>query len=110
MSDVGIPYTQEKLHKDCIAPKNEVQGSFFGSLGVFLGNQLGTACSAHLDVRSLRMNMLKKHLIPVVCNIRDSIGDLLFQKDNAAIHKVKNVTEWLESVNVDTMEHSLTRP
>jgi hypothetical protein len=36
----------------------------------------------------------------------DSIGDPLFQQDNAPIHKAKKVTGWFKSVNVDTMEHS----
>jgi hypothetical protein len=51
------------------------------------------------------MDMLKEHLLPVVYDIRDSIGDPLFQQDNAPIHKAKMVTDWFESVNVDTMEH-----
>jgi transposase len=51
------------------------------------------------------MDMLKEHLLPVVYDIRDSIGVPLFQQDNAPIHKAKTVTEWFEFVNIDTMEH-----
>jgi len=37
------------------------------------------------------MDMLKEHLLPAAHNTRASIGDPLFQQDNAPIHKAKKV-------------------
>jgi hypothetical protein len=60
-----------------------------------------------LNVRSMLSSTWNVERTPAtgVYDIGDSIGDPLFQKDDAPIRKAKMATESFESVNVDAMEH-----
>ena len=42
---------------------------------------------------------------PVVQRINDTIGDAIFQQDNAPVHTASVVTEWLEQHNIQIDEH-----
>ncbi len=49
--------------------------------------------------------MLQENLDTVINTIRNGIGDLLFQQNNAPIHKAGVMMEWLENSNIDVAEH-----
>ena len=63
---------------------------------------------AHLE-KSVNANvylrMLHRYLLPIVYKIHDTIGDPLFQQDNAPIHKAGRVMKFFENHNINFLTH-----
>jgi transposase len=97
----------EKWFKDCIAPKRKGKGISLMVWGCFWGRNRGTFCP--LVVKSVNQHvyirLLKYLLLPVIQRIHDTIGDPIFQQDNAPVHKAKAVMEFLEKYNIQVDDH-----
>ena len=63
---------------------------------------------AHLE-KSVNANvylrMLHRYLLPIVYKIHNTIGDPVFQQDNAPIHKAGCVMRFFEKYNIDLLTH-----
>ena len=51
------------------------------------------------------LKLLEYLVLPVVQCINDTIGDAVFQQDNAPGHTASVVTEWFERYNIQVDEH-----
>ena len=51
------------------------------------------------------LKLLEYFVLPVVQCISDTIGDTVFQQDNAPVHTASVVTEWFEQYNIQVDEH-----
>jgi transposase len=97
----------EKWKTECIAPKKKGKGVSLMVWGCFWGKNRGTFCP--LIVKSVNAHVYVKVLeylvLPVVQRIQNTIGDPVFQQDNAPVHTAGIVTEWLEQHNIQVDAH-----
>ena len=74
--------------------------------GCFWGKNRGTFCP--FVVKSVNARVYLKWpeypVLPVVQRINDTIGDAVFQQDDAPVHTV-SVTEWFEQQNIQVDEN-----
>ena len=49
--------------------------------------------------------MLHRYLLPIVYKIHNTIGDPVFQQDNALIHKAGRIMQFFEKYNIDLLTH-----
>jgi transposase len=98
---------QEKWYRDCICPKAKGKGVSLMVWGCFWGSHRGTF--APLVVKSVNATIyikLLEYLVkPVINRVNDTLGDAVFQQDNAPIHKAKIVMEWFEQQNIQVDDH-----
>ena len=73
----------------------------------FWGKYCGTFCLFVVQSvnASVDLKWLEYLVFPVVQRINDTIGDAVFQQDNAPVHTASVITEWLEQHNVQVDEH-----
>jgi len=88
----------EKWLKDCIAPKWKGKGISVMVWGCFWGCNHATFCL--LIVRSVNkgvcIKLLEYLLFPVLKHIHDTLGDSIFQQDNAPVYKAAVVMDFFE--------------
>ena len=51
------------------------------------------------------IKLLEYTVLPVVQRTNDSIGDAVFQQDNAPVHTASVATEWFEQHNIPVNKH-----
>jgi hypothetical protein len=78
----------------------------------FWGKCRGPLVPIHdLSVTSrVYLSLLEEHLTPVMQDIANSIGDPVFQQDNAPIHKARLVMGWLDEMGFDVEDHPPVSP
>ena len=75
--------------------------------GCFGRENRGTFCPFVVKSVNARvyLKLLEYLVLPVVQRINDTIGDPVFQQDNAPVHTASVVTEWFEQYNIQVDEH-----
>ena len=75
--------------------------------GCFLGENRRTFCPFVVKSANARvyLKLLEYLVLPVMQRINDTIGDAVFQQDNAPVHTASVVTEWFERYNIQVNEH-----
>jgi transposase len=90
------------LFKDCIAPKRKGRVISLMVWGCFWGRNCGTFCP--LIVKSLNkgvyVKLLEYLLLPVLKCVHDTLGDSIFQQDNAAVHTTAVVMDFFKKFNI----------
>ena len=51
------------------------------------------------------ISLLDEHLPPVMQEIEQAVGDLLFQQDNARVHTALDTRKWFEENGIDLEDH-----
>ena len=99
----GTP--SEKWKPECITPKKG-QRSFRDGLGLLWRGNRETFCP--FVVKSVNagvyLKLLECLVLPVAQRINDTIGDAVFQQDNAPVLLHQFATEWFEQHNIQVDE------
>ena len=97
----------EKWKTECIAPKKKGKGVSVMVWGCFWGKNRGTFCP--FVVKSVKatvyLKVLEYLVLPVMQRINDTIGNAVFQQDNAPVHTASIVTEWFAQHNIQVDKH-----
>ena len=86
--------------------KGKRQRGFCDGLGQFLGGKSRDFLSLVVKSVGARvyLQLLEYLVLPVMQRINDTIGDAVFQQDNAPVHTTSVVTEWFERYNIQVDE------
>ena len=78
--------------------------------GCFLGKNRGAFCPFVVKSVNARvyLKLLEYLVLPVVQRVNDTIGDAVFQQDNAPVHTASVVTEWFEQYKFRLINTLLT--
>jgi transposase len=92
----------EKWFKDCIAPKRKGKGISLMVWGCFWGRNRGTFCPLIVKSvnKSVYVKLLEYLLLPVLKRVQDTLGDSIFQQDNAPVHKAAVVMDFFKKYNI----------
>ena len=79
---------------------------FCDGLGLFLGGKSKAFCPFVVKSVNARvyLKLLEYLVLLVVQRVNGTIGDAVFQQDNAPVHTAL-VTEWFEQQNIQVDEH-----
>ena len=77
------------------------QESFINGLGLLLGEKPWNFLPAYCPTCEL----LEYLVLTFLQRIHNTIGDPVFQQDNAPVHTARIVTEWLEEYNIQADAH-----
>jgi len=102
----------EKWHKDCIQGATKGPGVKLMVWACFWGNQKGPlmpVLERSVD-RWVYIGILEDGLIDVLQEVQDTLGDPLFQQDNATIHVAGDTMAWFEENNIQVMEWPACSP
>ena len=102
----------ERLHTDCIHPKENNKGIALMVSGCFWGKPRGSLIPITRTINKTRyVRLLRRYLFPVFHQmISCCIDDFLFQQNNFPVHKAYSVMDCLEANKIDIIEHSLYSP
>ena len=83
------------------------QRGFCDGLGLFLGENRGTFCPFVVKSVNARvyLKLLEYLVLLVMQHTKDTVGDAVFQQDNAPVHTASVVTEWFERYNIQVDKH-----
>jgi transposase len=92
----------EKWFKDCIAPKRKGKGISLMVWVCFWGRNRGTFCPLIVKSvnKSVYVKLLQYLLLPVLKRVQDTLGDSIFQQDNAQVHKAAVVMDFFKKYNI----------
>ena len=78
------------------------QRGFCDGLGLFLGEESRDFLSRCCEIGECKgIPQVAEYLVlPVMQRINDTIGDAVFQRDNAPVHTASAFTEWFEQCNI----------
>ena len=76
-------------------------------MGLFSGENRGTFCPFVVKLVNARvyLKLLEYLILPDVQRVNNTIGDAVFQQDNAPVHSVSIVTKWFEQQNIQVDKH-----
>lgn len=96
----------ERYHKDCIQGVTKGPGIKLMVWSCIWGGNKGPLIPifAQSVDRWAYIDVLKRGLIDVYYEVHDTIGDPLFQQDNARIHTANATKEWFEENNISVMD------
>ena len=96
----------ERWKTECIAPKKGQRGVGDG-MGLLLEGKSWDFLSLCCEIGECKsVPQVAEYLaLPVVQRINDTIGNAVFQQDNAPVHTESVVTEWFEQHNIQVDEH-----
>jgi len=92
---------------DCIHPKEKDKGILLMVWGCFSGKRNHPLIPITQNINKTRyIRLLRRYLFPVIDQMF-SFGtqDILFQQDNASVHKAYNVMDWFERSSIELVEH-----
>ena len=86
----------EKWLAECIHPKEKNKGISLIVWGCFWGKRKGSLVPITQNINKIRyIRLLRRHLFPVIHQmISFGMQEILFQQDNAPVHKAYNVMDW----------------
>ena len=92
---------------DCIHPKEKDKGISLMVWGCFWGKRKGPLVPITQNINKTRyIRLLRRCLFPVIDQMLSfSMQDILFQQDNAPVHKAYNVMDWFERNSIELVEH-----
>jgi len=96
----------------CIHPKEKDKGISLMVWGSFWGKRKGPLVPITQNINKTRyIRLSRRYLFPVIDQMFSfGMPDILFQQDNAPVHKAYNVMEWLERNSMEVVEHSPYSP
>jgi len=102
----------EKWLADCIQPKEKDKRISLMVWGCFWGKRKGPLVPITQNIKKTRyIRLLRMYLFPVIDEMLScGMQDILFQQDNAPVHKAYNVMDWLERYSIEVVEHSPYSP
>jgi len=97
----------EKWLADCIQPKEKDKGISLMVWGCFWRKRKGPLVPITQNINKTRyIRLLRRYLFPVIDQMFSfGMQDILFQQDNAPVHKAYNVMDWLERNSIEEVEH-----
>jgi len=97
----------EKWLADGIQPKEKDKGISLMVWGSFWGKRKGPFVSITQNINKTRyIRLLRRYLFPVIDQMFSfGMQDILFQHDNAPVHKAYNVMDWLERNSIEVVEY-----
>jgi transposase len=99
----------EQWLADCIHPKEKDKGISLMVWGCFWGKRKGPLVPITQNINKTRyVRLLRRHLFPVIHQMISfgmQLEDILFQQDNAPVHKAYSVMEWFERNSIELVEH-----
>ena len=82
--------------------------------GCFWGKRKGPLVPITQNINKTRyVRLLRRHFFPVIHQMISfgmQLEDILFQQDNAPVHKAYSVIDWFERNCIELVEHSLYSP
>jgi len=97
----------EKWLADCIHPKEKDKGISLMVCGCFWGKRKGPLVPITQTINKNRyIRLLRRYLFPVIDQMFSfGMQDILFQQDNAPVHKAYSVMDWLERNSIEVVDH-----
>ena len=99
---------------DCVHPKEKDKGISLIVWGCFWGKRKGSLVPITQNVNENRyVILLRRHLFPVIHQMNSfgmQLEHILFQQDNAPLHKVCSVMNWFERNQIELVEHPSYAP
>ena len=99
----------EQWLADCVHPKEKDKGISLMIWGCFWGKSKGplVPITQTINITSY-VRLLRRHLFPVIHQMISfgmQLEDILFQQDNAPVHKAYSVMDWFERNCIELVEH-----
>src|SRR5437899_13068990 len=89
----------------CVQPKEKDKGISLMVWGCFWGKRKGPLVPITQNINKTRyVRLLRKYLFPVIhqmISLGIKLEDVLFQQDNASVHKAYSVMDWLERNSIE---------
>ena len=99
----------EQWLADCVHPKEKDKGISLMVWGCFWGKKKGPLVPITQNINKTRyVRLLRRHLFPVIHQMNSfgmQLEDILFQQDNAPVHKAYSVMALFERHDVGLEEH-----
>ena len=99
----------EQWLADCVHPKEKDQGISLMIWGCFWGKRKGPLVPITQTINKTRyVRLLRRHLFPVIHQMISfgmQLENILFQQDNAPVHKAYSVMDWFERNCIEFVEH-----
>jgi len=103
---------RERWLAECIHPKEKNKGISLIVWGCFWGKRKGPLVPITQNINKTRyVRLLRRHVFPVIDQMFSfDMQDILFQQDNAPVHKAYSVMAWFERNCIKIKEHPSYSP
>ena len=102
----------EKCLPECVQPITKGKGISHMVLGCFCGQNRGTFVP--LIVKSVDswvyLRLLETCVVRVLERVRNTLGDPVFQQENAKIHTAAIISEWFDANGIEVLDHPPCSP
>ena len=102
----------EKWLPECVQPITKGKGISLMVWGCFWGRNRGTFVP--LIVQSVDswvyLGLLETCVVSILERVRDTLGDPVFQQDNAKIHTAGIISEWIDANGIEVLDHPPCSP
>ena len=100
---------EEEWLAECIHPKKKDKGISLMVLRCFWGEKKGPLVPITQNINKNRyVRVLRRYLFPVIhqmISLGIQLEDILFQQDNAPVHKAYSVMDWFERNSIKLEKH-----
>ena len=103
---------EEMCFSECVQPITKSKGISHIVSGCFCEENRGTFVPLIVQSvdSSVYLRLLETCVVPVLERVRNTLGDLVFQQDNAKIHTAGIISEWFDANSIEVLDHTQCSP